>query len=146
MSTARQIRQYPYDNDLVAKAAGLVAVSAGHTIITVGDAVFAGVLVIDVTAIEIASNDERFLIHVQGSDSPTFASGVQNLATLELAALGVRTGDAGVSLVGRYELQFVNEQAGLTYSYIRAYTVATGTIATGVNYSAFFSRRVLGAG
>ena len=86
MSTARQTRQYPYDVDLVAKAAGLIAADTAHTIVTVGDAVFKGALVVDVTAIEIASNDERYVIQVQGSTSATFASDVQNLASIELGA------------------------------------------------------------
>lgn len=144
MSTARQTRQYPYDVDLVAKAAGLIAADTAHTIVTVGDAVFKGALVVDVTAIEIASNDERYVIQVQGSTSATFASDVQNLASIELGATEVRSGGAIDSLVGRYELMFINEQAGVTYPYIRAYTDVSGTIATGVNWSGFFSRDVVG--
>lgn len=143
MATARQIRQYPYDVDLVAKAAGLVAADAGHTIVTVGEAVFKGVAVINVTAIEIASNDERYVIHVQGSTSSTFASDVQNLAAIEMGATEVRSGGAIDSLVGMYELPFINEQAGICYPYIRLYTDVSGAIATGINFSAFFSRDVV---
>lgn len=146
MATARQTRQYPYDVDLVAKAAALVAADTDHTIVTVGEAVFKGVAVIDVTAVEIASNDERYVIHVQGSTSSTFASDVQNLAAIELGATEVRSGGAIDSLVGRYEVPFINEQAGVTYPYIRLYTDVTGTIATGINFSAFFSRDTLGHG
>lgn len=146
MATARQTRQYPYDVDLVAKAAGLIAADTGHLIVAVGDAVFKGTLVVDVTAVEIASNDERYVIHVQGSTSATFASDVQNLAAIELGATEVRSGGAIDSLVGRYELPFINEQAGITYPYIRAYTDVSGTIATGINFSAFFSRDTLGHG
>lgn len=145
MATARQIRQYAYDVDLVAKAAGLVAADAGHTIVTVGDAVFKGAAVIDVTAIETASTDERYVIHVQGSTSASFASDIQNLAAVELGATAIRSGGAITSLTGRYELLFVNEQAGITYPYIRLYTDVSGTIATGINFSAFFARDVLGA-
>lgn len=142
MATARSIRQYPYDNDLVAKAAGLVAADTAHTIVTVGEGVFKGVLVLSVTAIEIASNDERYIVHVQGSTSSTFASDVQNLAAIEFGATEVRSGGAIDSLVGQYEVLFINEQDGVTYPYIRAYTDVSGTIATGINFSAFFSRDV----
>jgi hypothetical protein len=145
MATARSIRQYPYDNDLVAKAAGLIAADTAHTIVTVGEAVFKGVAVIDVTAVEIASNDERYIIHVQGSTSSTFASDVQNLVAVELGATEVRSGGAIDSLTGRYEVPFINEQDGVCYPYIRLYTDVSGTIATGINFSAFFSRDVLGA-
>ena len=140
MSTATQIRSYTYDADLVLKAAGLVAADAGHTIVNVGDAVFKGVAVIDVTAVEIASNDERYIIHVQGSTSSTFASDVQNLVAVELGATEVRSGGAIDSLTGRYEVPFINEQAGVCYPYVRLYTDVTGTIATGINFSAFIGR------
>ncbi len=151
MATARSVRQFPYDVDLVAKDAGLVAASAAATvasaakIITVGEAVWKGALVFDVSAIEIASNDERYTILVQGSTSSTFASDVQNLAGLPLGATEL-LGAAIDSLVGRYELYFVNEQAGVTYPYIRAYTLINGTIATGINWSGYFSRDTLGHG
>jgi hypothetical protein len=32
---------------------------------------------------------------------------------------------------------FTNEQADVTYRYIRLYTKVAGTIATGINYTAF---------
>lgn len=141
MATATQIRSYTYDSSLSLKAAGLVAAdTAGSLIVNVGDATFKGVAVIDVTAIEIASNDERYVISVQGSTSATFASDVQNLASLELGATEVRSGGAIDSAVGRYELLFLNEQDGICYPYIRIYTDVSGTIATGINYAAFIGR------
>lgn len=146
MAAARQIRQYPYDVDLLAKAAGLIAADTGHLIVTVGDAMFKGVLVIDVTAVETASADERYIVHVQGSTSATFASDVQNLAAMEFGATAVRSGGAITSLTGRYELPFISAQCAILYPYIRAYTDVSGTIATGINFSAFFSRDILGHG
>lgn len=140
MATATQIRSYTYDADLVLKAAGLVAADTAHTIVNVGAATFKGVAVIDVTAIETASNDERYVIQIQGSTSATFASDVQNLAAVELGATAVRSGGAITSLVGRYEVRFVNEQAGIVYPYVRAYTDVSGTIATGINWSGFIGR------
>lgn len=145
MATAKQTRQYPYDVDLVAKATGLVAADTAHTIITVGEAVWKGALVVNVTAIE-AETDEVYRICVQGSTSSTFASDVQNLAILSLGITAANPGGAITSLVGRYELLFINEQAGVCYPYIRAYTDVTGTIATGINWSGFFSRDTLGHG
>jgi hypothetical protein len=140
MSTATQLRSYTYDADLSLKAAGLIAADTAHTIVAVGDAVFKGVAVIDVSAIEIASNDERYIIHVQGSTSATFASDVQNLVAVELGATEVRSGGAIDSLTGRYEVPFINEQDGICYPYIRLYTDVSGTIATGINFSAFIGR------
>ncbi len=140
MSTATQLRSYTYDADLSLKAAGLIAADTGHLIVPVGEAVFKGVAVIDVTAVEIASNDERYVIAVQGSTSSTFASDVQTLAAIELGATEVRSGGAIDSLVGRYEVPFINEQAGVCYPYVRLYTDVSGAIATGINFSAFIGR------
>lgn len=151
MATARQVRQYPYDNDLLMKDAGLVAASAAAQvasaakIITVGEALFKAVLVIDVTAIEIASNDELYTIIVQGSTSSSFASDIQNLAALPMGATEVNFA-AIDSTTGRYELPFMNEQDGICYPYLRVYTGVAGTIATGINYTAFASRDIVGHG
>jgi hypothetical protein len=150
MAAAKQRRQYAYDVELLMKDAGLVAadaaatVSAAAQILTVGDAVFKGVLVIDVTAIEIASDNEFYRIIVQGSTSASFASDIENLAELTLGATEVRPGGAIDSATGRYELPFINEQDGVTYPYLRVYTDVGGTIATGINYKAFIARDTLG--
>ena len=143
MATATQIRSYSYDADQVLKDAGLVAADAAATVggnakvLAVGEAFFTGVLVTDVSAIEIASNTEVYRICVQGSTSATFASDVQNLAILSLGATEVNPGGAIDSTVGRYELPFTNEQNGVTYPYVRVYTDVTGDIATGINYAAW---------
>lgn len=150
MATATQRRSYAYDTELTMKDAGLVAADAAATvggnakILTVGDAVFKGVCVIDVTAIEIASNDELYRIIVQGSTSSSFASDIQNLAELTLGATEVRPGGAIDSATGRYELPFINEQDGVTYPYLRVYTDVAGTIATGINYTAQIAKDTLG--
>jgi hypothetical protein len=146
MATASQIRSYTFDADLRLKDAGLVASTAAATVgsnakvVTVGDATFKGVAVIDVTAVEIASNNELYTVAIQGSTSATFASDVQNLAIIDFGATEVRPGGAIDSLTGRYELIFLNEQDGIVYPYIRLHTTVAGTIATGINFSAFIAR------
>lgn len=138
-------RVYNYDKEMLMKDAGLVAASAAAEvesaakILDVGAARFEGVLVVDVSAIEIASNDEEYDIIVQGSNSATFASGIENLAQLNLGATEVRQGGAQDSTAGRYELPFINQQDDTTYRYLRVYTVVAGTIATGINYTAFIA-------
>lgn len=135
-------RSYVFDGDLELKDAGLIAadaawqVSGANRIIDVGPAVFFGVGVIDVSAIEIASNDELYELIIQGSTSPTFASVIVDLAVLPLGALEVLVGDQD-SVVGRYELPFFNVQHDTVYQYIRGYTDVSGTIATGINFKAF---------
>jgi hypothetical protein len=143
-------RAYTLDANLIMKDAGLVAadaaaqVSSADKILAVGDAVFKGVLVVDVTAIEIASNDELYRICVQGSSSATFASNVETVAQLSLGATEVRPGGAIDSTTGRYEVFFTNQQNGVTYPYVRVYTDVSGAIATGINYSAFIGLDSLG--
>jgi hypothetical protein len=56
----------------------------------------------------------------------------------------LRLGSAGglgtnclLSTTGKYELPFLNVQNGVQYPYLRMYTKISGTIATGINYTAF---------
>jgi hypothetical protein len=142
MTAMRSMPNYTFDAALELKDAGLIAASAATqvdgsgAIRDLGDAIFSGIVVIDVSAIEIASNDEEYDILLQGSNSATFASGIENLAQMNLGATEVRQGSAGDSLTGRYLMPFVNIQADITYRYVRLYTVVAGTIATGINYTA----------
>lgn len=142
-------RNLLYDAELELKDAGLVAADAAaqvdgaDKILDVGGSLPSrvdGIVVVDVTAIEIASNDERYDIVVQLSNSATFASGIVDAATLSLGAHETLPGDTD-SVVGRYLIQASNEYNGTVYRYLRLFTDVTGSIATGINYSAFFSPR-----
>ena len=135
--------RFTFDAEHEMRDAGLAAADAAATvdgvakIADVGLAVFMGTLVIDVTAIEVASTDELYRIIVQGSTTSGFTAGtIENLAELTLGATAARPGAALTSTVGRYLLPFVNVQDQITYQYLRVYTDVTGTIATGINYSA----------
>ena len=137
----QQNHHYVFDAELEMKDAGLVAASAAaqvdaaDKIIDFGAAIFVrGVVLIDVTAIEIASTDEIYEIHVQLSSSATFASTIRGRAALVLGANAVVLDDAD-SAVGRYLLYFDNEYNGTVYRYGRLYTKVGGSIATGINYS-----------
>lgn len=135
-----------FDAELEFKDAGLVAssdaaqVDAADKIVDFGKALFEGVMVIDVSAIEIADNNEEYYIIVQGSSSATFASDIQNLAMLDLGATEVRHGGAIDSLVGRYHLFFSNEQKDTVYRYGRVFTFVEGTVGTGINFTAHAMR------
>lgn len=145
-TSARHRRSYIFDAELELKDAGLVAADAAGTVDSVakiedvGLGRFDAICVIDVAAIEIASNDEVYKISVQGSNSSSFASGIVDLAELSLGALEVIGGDTD-SATGRYELPFTNVQNNTYYRYIRLYTDVGGTIATGINFSAFATKR-----
>jgi hypothetical protein len=83
--------------------------------------------IIDISAIDIASGDELYTFLIQGSSVSNFASNVQNLAAVNFGKTAVRPGGAIDSLVGRYEIGFTNEQAGVMYQYCRLFRVLAGT-------------------
>ena len=130
------------DDSLILKDAGLVAADAAGTvdseaaIADVGGGEAKGELTVDVTAIEIASNDEKYAIKLQGSSKSDFADTIEDLAILELGAAETLGGDQD-SAVGRYVIPFSNLRNGTTYRYLRVYTDVTGTIATGINFKAY---------
>lgn len=139
-------RRFTYDNALLLKDAGLVAASAAATVGGVAKVLDLGGqgridtrAVIDVTAVEFDSDNELFTVCIQGSNSATFASGVVNLAEKRFGALET-TGESADSATGRYELPFTNDCDGTIYEYIRVYTVVVGTIATGINFTAFLAK------
>ena len=138
---ARQQMDRTFDYALRLKDAGLVQADAAaqvggaDKILTLGDSRADGTVVVDITAIEVASNDEAYAIICQFSDSATFASGIVNGTCLFVGTLEVVKSSADTA-VGRYELPFTNELNGTVYTYMRLYTECQGQVATGINYSA----------
>lgn len=143
MATVRS-RNYVTDSLGQLKAAGLVAASAaGSLILDVGDAFMDGLVVIDVTALEIASNDETYTIVLQGSNTASFgtATDIAELCAITIGDKVPKVTDADFDdVVGRYFLPFVNERAGTLYRYLRLYTVVAGSVATGINYAAHVAK------
>jgi hypothetical protein len=133
------------DNTHIMKDAGLVAADAAGTvsavakIVSLGAGIVEGKLIVDVTAIEIASNTEVYKITLQGSSSATFASAIVDLAEITLGAAEVIGGDQD-SEAGRYEVPFRTERNGTVWPYVRVYTDVAGDIATGINFSAYLSK------
>lgn len=129
------------------KDTGLIAASAAaqvggsDKILDLGEALVEGFVVVDLTACEVASGDESYRIEVQGSDSATFASGIVNLAILHVGDSSVTFESADTAATGRFLVPVRNEKAGEIYRYMRIYTRVAGTVATGVNYSAFFTKK-----
>ncbi len=123
------------------KDAGLVASNLAGTVdgqaqvLDVGFAVVEGVLVIDVSAIEIASNNEKYAIKLQGSVREDFAHSYEDLAVLELGAKEVLGGDQD-SGIGVYAIPFANIRKDKLFPYLRLYTVVSGDVATGINFTA----------
>jgi len=138
---ARNQKDFTFDYELRLKDAGLIAADAAaqvggvDKILDLGAGRVDGRVIADITACEAASNDERYLIKTQFSNSATFASGVVGGPALDVGALEV-TKDTVDTAVGRYELPFTNELNGTVYRYMRIFTEVQGTIATGINYVA----------
>lgn len=152
-TSAKSAPRYAFDADLLLKDAGLVAADAAATvssaakILNVGNGLYKGDVVVDVSAVEIASGDERYSIIVQGSTSATFASTIAILACMPIgdgSTIGTAFGSSGVDVddvVGRYIIPFQNERNNTYYPYIRLWTDVAGAIATGINYTAYVSKR-----
>lgn len=127
------------------KDAGLVASDAAGTVdgsaavVDLGEGYVEGHMVVDVTAIEIASNDELYKIKLQGSSREDFAHNIEDLAIIELGAKEVLGGDMD-SLTGRYMVPFTNVKGSYIWPYVRLYCDVNGSIATGINFSAFLQR------
>lgn len=135
-----------FDSDLEFKDAGLVAASAAAQVdsaarvIDVGDGLFRGCMIIDVSALEIASNNEIYDIVIQGSSDEDFGTdtNIVELAALNLSAAEEKRTDCNKDdSAGRYKIYFDNENDGVYYRYLRVYTAVAGDVATGINYTAY---------
>lgn len=132
--------QYTYDNAMLIKAAGLVAATAnGSIILDLGDGLLDADLVIDMSACEIATGDEIYTVSVEGSNVAAMDSGSVCLAKKVFGNLVVPM-DAALSASGRYVVPFRNEEGGSLFRYIRLQIVVAGTIATGINFTAFVAK------
>lgn len=136
---ANLLSQFTYDHATLLKAAGLVAASADGTILDLGEGVFDGFLVIDVTAIEVAGGDEKYTVSVEGSSVAAMTSLSVELACKRLGNLTVPMDNA--TGVGRFVVPFRNEENGVLKRYVRLSTLVVGAIATGINFTAFLAKR-----
>lgn len=140
------------DSLLQFKDAGLIAATAvtqvGGTDYTLdlGAAKFQKLaIVVDVSACEVASGDESYLIQVQGSDTSAFTNAYQ-LTTIRLGDTSA-TGDKYDTIAGTRKVAYTDNvamasatdaTAEIACRYIRVRTVVSGTIATGINYTGWF--------
>lgn len=83
---------------------------------------------VDVSAIDLADNDEEYRVLLQGSTEADFASTIVNLAVLSLSALEVALGGGDQdSAVGRHVVPFSNELNGTTFRHVRLFVDVNGT-------------------
>ena len=82
----------------------------------------------DISAVDVTTGDEQYDLILEGSNSSTFASGIDELVRIHI---GGTTGAVGgrdvVATTGRYVVAFSNEKNGTTYQYVRGYFVLAGT-------------------
>lgn len=135
---ANQYSQFTYDAATSLKSAGLVAASEDGTILDIGAGMVDGYLVIDLSACEIATGNEIYTISLEGSNVAAMTSGSVCLAKKVFGNLVVPM-DAALSAAGRYVVPFRNEEGGTLYRYVRLSTLVAGTVATGINFSAFIA-------
>ncbi len=136
--------KFAYDNLLLLKDAGAVTttgngtVSASARILDLGsNAYHSGHVVIEATAIDTGAN-ASYRISLQGSPSSSFASGNTDLGSLLLGVAAVLPQNVN-SVPGQYTFPFATEYASTTFRYVRIFHTISGTITTGINYTAFLS-------
>lgn len=132
--------QFTYDDSTNLKDSGAVtSTTTETTIVDLGAGLVDGYLVLDVSACEVASTDEIYLVCLEGSNVAAMTSGSVTLAQIEMGN-ATAPADADTS-TGRFVVPFRNEQNGTVYRYVRIYTEVAGTIdTTGLTFSAFIAK------
>lgn len=135
-----------YDVELLLNEAGVIGASAaGSEIVDAGDGEFKGDIVIDVSALEIASDDEIYDIVLQGSSDAAFGTpgNIEEIIAISLSAKEVKRTDSDKDdSTGRYTMPFSNWRNGTKLRYLRLYIVVAGSIASGggIDFTAFIGK------
>lgn len=112
----------------VGGADGILDLGGNQNVTPAQQARIDAVLVIDVTAIDIASGDETYRLKVLACNDPAFASSVVQVGELCLgkgsALIPATQKD---SVIGRYELLFCTEQANVKYEWVKFFIDVGGT-------------------
>ena len=119
-------------------ATGAAQVGGSARVLDLGAALMEGTVVIDVSAIDSTSADEKYEIEWQLSSSPTFASDINVATVLKLGDSG-QTGSSADNGVGRYEMRVATEFKGVEYRYARLHHRIAGTTPS-INYTAFLGK------
>lgn len=135
------------DNAAAYAATGFAQVGGAQAILDLGgnqgtvplqQARIDAVAVIDVTAIKISAGNETYKLMMLISNDPGFGAGKVEMAGEIMVGKGVSRDGINMidSVIGRYELPFVTQIAGVLYEYAALYLVIGGT-APSVSLSAF---------
>lgn len=117
---------------------GFAQVSGSDTVLDVGGARVSGNLFIDVTAIDISSDDEKYTFELQGSNQADHSSGISVLAEISIGANEVLSGDEDLG-VNRYVVPFSNVLGSTAYRHLKLRSVVAGTTPT-VTFAARISK------
>jgi len=99
-------------------------------------------MLLRISALEIASNDEVYRIVLEGSSTSDFSSTIVNLLDVSVGANEVLGPNVDQdSAVGTYVLSGTNALNGTEYRYVRLYVDVTGTISTGITLIASLHKR-----
>lgn len=122
-------------------ADGVSQVASANVSKQLGPGRFEGVLIIDVSAIDVSSNDEFYHLVLQGAASGASAfTTKENVAQLTLGAGAVRPGAPINSPIGRYEIPFTTDQHDVVYDWVRLYTDLGGTTPS-ITFKAWIAER-----
>jgi hypothetical protein len=122
-------------------ASGAAQVGGTNKIVDLGAGRVDGIVMVDVTAIDVADGNEAYSVVLQGSTTSDFSAGNQPLGCLMMGDSTVANNLRDVdSVIGRFEVHFTNEQNGTIYRYVRLYTLAAGTTPS-ITHSAFIAKK-----
>ncbi len=127
------------DGAAAVTADGVSQVGGAAVTLQLGPGRFEGVLIIDVSAIDISSADEVVNLILQGSSAQAFSSN-EILAQYTLGATAARPGGAVSSVIGRYEIPFITEQHDTVYDWVRLYADVGGTTPS-ITFKAWIAER-----
>lgn len=127
-----QNKHYVFDASLqlkdsyavTASAAGQVA--SANQILDIGTGRVDGVAIVDISALDVSSGDESYGVEIQGSSAADFSSDVV-VYSEKVFGDSTTSHDTVDSVVGRYEIPFTNNQAGVLRRYLRTFTRVAGT-------------------
>jgi len=121
-------------------ANGIVDLGGNQGTSPVQQARIDAVAVIDVTALDISSSNESYRLSILVSNDPAFGAGnVDMAAEISLGKGGSRDGvNMKDSVVGRYEVPFCTQIAGVLYEYAALY-ITTGGTTPSITASAFIA-------
>lgn len=120
--------------DKVITASGPIQENSADVILAIGPGQKDGILAINVTNVDISSGDEIYTLILQGTNDATFgtAANVAELVRKNFGKGSAFTPNTAVKDrgVGRYNIPFSNEEAGVTYKNVRLVAVVAGTTPT----------------